>query len=299
MQAQQPATKRIGSNEAIALAKNNLQYEVNNQQLNKGRAQINSATALPKTGVFVENEDFRPSDNVGILKIGVSQSIVWPGLYKAQKNMYSEQLQYHNLGAAAIEAQLKKEVRSVYYQLWYLQDKQRLYQRLDSIYRSQSAAAILKVKTGESPGLDSIAANVRMRELQALMLQVGSEMQIQQQSLMQLLNTKDVLLPEQVPLQKLNLPVVINEGMHPVLALEAQNINIANAEISVVKNENKGRLRVQVMNISGEVVKEVQFDKPFAGSLQTRLSLGSLAPAMYIIRAGIGEWSQVTRVMKQ
>ncbi|RYF85723.1 MAG: efflux RND transporter permease subunit, partial [Chitinophagaceae bacterium] len=30
LQAQQPATKRIGSNEAIALAKNNLQYEVNN-----------------------------------------------------------------------------------------------------------------------------------------------------------------------------------------------------------------------------------------------------------------------------
>lgn len=64
--------------------KNNLQYEINNQQISKGQAQ-KTATALPKTGVFAENEDFRPSDNKGILKIGLSQSVAWPGLYKAQK----------------------------------------------------------------------------------------------------------------------------------------------------------------------------------------------------------------------
>ena len=65
--------------------------------------------------------------------------------------------------------------RTVYYQLWYLQDKQKLYHRLDSIYKSLNDAAILKVKTGDSPGLDSIAANVRMRELQALLQQMSNE----------------------------------------------------------------------------------------------------------------------------
>ena len=239
LQAQQPAPKRVSSSEAIALAKNNLQYEVNNQQVNKGKAQIQTATALPKTGVFAENEDMRPSDNKGILKIGVSQSIAWPGLYKAQKNLYGEQLKYYNLGAAAIDVQVKRDVRTVYYQLWYLQDKQKLYHRLDSIYKSLNAAAILKVKTGDSPGLDSIAANVRMRELQALMQQVGKEMQIQQQSLMQLLNTNDVLLPQMLPLEKLMMPDLASDSTHPMLALQSQNINIANAGINVVKNENK------------------------------------------------------------
>ena len=52
----------------------------------KAKSQIKTATAFPKTGVFAENEDMRPSDNKGILKIGLSQSIAWPGLYKAQKN---------------------------------------------------------------------------------------------------------------------------------------------------------------------------------------------------------------------
>jgi len=239
IKAQQPTTKRISSNEAIALAKNNLQYEVNNQQVNKGRAQIKTATALPKTGVFAENEDMRPSDNTGILKVGVSQSVAWPGLYKAQKNLYSEQLKYYNLSAAAIDVQLKKDVRAVYYQLWYLQDKHQLYHRLDSIYKSLNAAAILKVKTGDSPGLDSIAANVRMRELQALIQQLSKEMQIQQQSLMQLLNTNDVLLPLLLPLEKLKMPGEVADSTHPLLALQSQNINIANAGVNLVKNENK------------------------------------------------------------
>lgn len=239
VQAQQPTTKRISINEAIILAKNNLQYEVNNQQINRGKAQIKTATALPKTGVFAENEDMRPSDNKGILKIGVSQSIAWPGVYKAQKNLYGEQLKYYQASTAAIEIDIKRDVRTVYYQLWYLQDKQQLYHRLDSIYKSLNDAARLKVKTGDSPGLDSIAANVRMSELQALLLQMSNEIQIQQQSLMQLLNATDVMLPVMMPLEKLPMPGIANDSVHPVLALQSQNINIANAGIGVIKNENK------------------------------------------------------------
>ena len=237
--AQQPVTKRVTSSEAITLAKNNLQYEVNNQQVNKGKAQIKTATAFPKTGVFAENEDMRPSDNTGILKIGISQSVAWPGLYKAQKNLYGEQLKYYNLGAAAIDVRLKRDVRTVYYQLWYLQDKQQLYHRLDSIYKSLSKAAILKVKTGDSPGLDSIAANVRMSELQALLVQMNNEMQIEQQSLMQLVNTNEPMLPVMIPLEKLQMPLLATDSIHPVLALQSQNIHISNAGINVVKNENK------------------------------------------------------------
>ncbi len=151
----------------------------------------------------------RPSDNKGILKVGISQSIAWPGLYKAQKNLYNEQLKYYQANTAAIEVDIKRDVRTVYYQLWYLQDKQQLFHRLDSIYRSLNDAASLKVKTGDSPGLDSIAANVRMKELQALLQQMDNEIQIQQQSLMQLLNSNDMMLPLMIPLEKLPMPAIV------------------------------------------------------------------------------------------
>lgn len=237
--AQPPIVKRVSESEVITSAKSNLLYDINSQQINKGKTMISTANAFPKTGVFAENEDLRPTDGKGILKIGVSQSFAWPGLYKAQKNLYAEQLKYYEANTAAIDVDIKRDVRTVYYQLWYLQDKQFLYHRLDSIYKSLNAAAILKVKTGDSPGLDSIAANVRMRELQALLQQIGNDVQIQQQVLMQLLNTEEPMLPQVVPLQKLPQPGLPTDSLHPVLALQSQNINIATAGIGVVKNENK------------------------------------------------------------
>lgn len=239
VQAQQPAGKRISVSEAISMTRGNLLYEVNKQQINKGTVQSNTVTVFQKTGVFAENEDLRPSDNKGILKIGVSQSIVWPGLYKAQKNLYNEQLKYYQANTAAIDIGIRRDVRTVYYQLWYLQDKQKLFQRLDSIYKSMNDAAILKVRTGDSPGLDSVAANVRMKELQALLQQIGSDVQIQQQVIMQLVNTSEMLLPLMAPLEKLPMPGAVSDSVHPVLALQSQNINIANAGINVVQNENK------------------------------------------------------------
>jgi heavy metal efflux system protein len=239
LQAQQPAAKRLPVGEIITMAKSNLLYDINKQQIERGKVQINTAIALPKTGVFAENEDFRPSDNRGILKIGVSQSIAWPGLYKAQKNLYNEQLKYYHANTAAIDVDIKRDVRTIYYQLWYLQDKQQLYYRLDSIYKSLNSAAILKVKTGDSPGLDSISANVRMMELQAMLQQIGNDVQIQQRIMMQLLNTEESLLPLMKPLEKLTMPGAANDSLHPVLALQSQNINIANAGIGVIRNENK------------------------------------------------------------
>jgi cobalt-zinc-cadmium resistance protein CzcA len=127
----------------------------------------------------------------------------------------------------------------VYYQLWYLQDKQQLYRRLDSVYKSLHSAAILKVKTGESPGIDSISANVRLKELQALLQQVNNDVQIQQQVLMQLLNAQNIMLPLMAPLEKLYLPALVNDTVHPLLALQSQNINIAIAGVNLTRNENK------------------------------------------------------------
>lgn len=237
--AQHKAVKRISIDEAISQAKNNLLYEINRKQLYKGEAQIKTATALPKTGVFAENEDLRPSDHTGVLKIGLSQSISWPGLYKAQKNLYSEQLKYHQLNTAVIDLQMIRDIRSAYYQLWYLQDKQHLFHSLDSIYRVLSDAATLKVKTGDSPGLDSIAAHAALKQMQAMILQTGSDIQIQQQALMQLLNTTVPLLPVEQPLEKLESPAIPVDSLHPLLALQKQNTSIARAEINVIRNENR------------------------------------------------------------
>lgn len=236
--AQSPV-KRVNHEELLKMVHKNQLYNINALQLKKIQAEQQAVSAVPKTGFFAENEDFQPEHTSGILKLGVSQSLSWPGLYKAQKNYYRQQVKYYQFANAVTDAGLKRDLNKTYYQLWFLQNKQLLYLKLDSIYTSLRAAAILKVKTGDSPGLDSISANVRLYELQALLKQLSKDMLIQQEALRQLLNTDETLLPVAQPLEKLSFNAGADTGMHPVLAQQSLQINKAEAYIAVTKNENK------------------------------------------------------------
>lgn len=231
--------ERVHIDQLINTSSGNLELEVNRQAVRQGEYQVKSAGLIPKTGIFAENEDLRPTDSKGILKIGVSQTLPWPGLYKAQKNVYQKQLEATKINGTVIGANLKREVRSVYYELWYLQDKGKLFQSLDSIYAALNQATILRVRTGDAPGLDSVASSARARELKAFIAQNINEIQIQQRLLMQLLNTTVAYLPADSALAKLPEPEQNNAVAHPLLDLQKQNIAIAGAGVSVAKNENK------------------------------------------------------------
>ena len=130
-------------------------------------------------------------------------------------------------------------MQTAYYQLWYLQDRQALYKKLDSLYTSMFDAASLRFKTGEAAGLDKIAAEAGLRELKALLAQIGNEMLVQQQQMMMLLNSVDYLLPVNKPVDKIFLAISKSDSLHPLLMLQQQNISIANSGIAVQSNADK------------------------------------------------------------
>ncbi|WP_312190510.1 efflux RND transporter permease subunit, partial [Sphingobacterium sp.] len=126
--------ERISVESAVEMAlKNNRQFQVNEAEIAGAGFNVKTANEIPKTGVFVENEDYRPTDKAGLLKIGITQSIAWPGLYAARKEYFKQQLRYANLNTDVLNTGIKKDVRTAYFQLWYLQDRQKLYKELDSI----------------------------------------------------------------------------------------------------------------------------------------------------------------------
>lgn len=234
------AQERISINAAIDTALvNNLQLHLNQAEITKANYTIKTANDIPKTGVFAENEDLSPADEQGILKIGISQSMAWPGLYKARKAYFRQQLKYHQTNTSLLEAAIKQDVRSAYYALWYLQDKLKLYKQLDSIYQSLYQAAVLRFKTGEAAGLDKIAAGAKLKELQAMLQQNNKDIVVQQQQLMLLLNKQAWMLPIDEPLEKLPFRAAIPDSLHPQLALQQQLVNIARSNIAVQKNMNR------------------------------------------------------------
>lgn len=230
-------TLSLAEAEKIAL-ENNKQFKINAAEIESVQYETKTAREIPKTGIFVENEDFRPSDNVGILKIGLSQSIAWPGLYAARKNYLKEQLRLAELNTAKLNAIVKRDVRKVYLQLWFLKDKNNLLLRLDSIYTDLAGAAEIRVRAGDTRLLDKISAEAKLREMQAMRGQLEKEINIQQKQLMVLLNINEWVLPIASPLVKLDIPKNSTE-LHPLLAVQEQNVQLAQNNILFQKQGNK------------------------------------------------------------
>jgi len=233
--------ERISVTEAVETAlKNNRQFQINQAEIVGAGFNVKTATEIPKTGIFAENEDYRPTDKAGLLKIGITQSIAWPGLYTARKAYFKEQLKYANLNTDVLKTAITKDVRTAYFQLWYLQDRQKLYMELDSIYTAMFKATELRFRTGDVAALDKIAAEAKLKELQAQLVQNKKDIIIQQQQLMMLLDRNEWMLPLDQSLEKIVVDASpSDETAHPLLVLQQQNVNIASSNISVQKNTNK------------------------------------------------------------
>ena len=219
---------------------NNLQLRASDIQIQRSRTLQNTFLDIPKTGLFTENEDINPKDTKGILKIGVSQGIEWPGVYKARKNLLDEQAKSVEITKQIRALEIKRDVQATYYNLWYLQSKQLLWQRLDSIYASLARASVLKVKTGESAGLDSIAAQAKAKEISVQLHLMSRDIQVQQELLRKFLNTSLYYLPDTATLQRMHISFFDSAlNNHPLLQYQQQNINIAQAEINVQQQSRR------------------------------------------------------------
>ena len=239
-QSLKPSTP-ISLDAAYSMAiQNNLQLKGSGIQLEQSKTRAKAGFDIPKTGLFVENEDLSSLDSKGILKIGLSQSIDWPGLYSAKKELFKQQVTSIEFAQQIKAAEIRRDLEKIYYTLWYLQNKQKLWKRLDSLYSSFAKAAVLRVKTGESAGLDSISAQVKSKETKLQLQLLNRDIQTGQEQLKKILNTDIAFLPEQTLLPKINIGSnATSFTEHPEIKWQQQNVTLADAEIDVSKQ--KGR----------------------------------------------------------
>lgn len=236
--AQAPSQEtRISFDEAYGIAlKQNLQLRSNELAFQRATVLTGTALSLPKTGLFFENEDLRPTDDRGILKIGLAQSMEWPGLYSARKQALTQQARSAGYARQLRALELRKELQTAYYTLWYYQSKQQLWQQLDSLYAELARTAVLRVQKGESAGLDSIAARAKSGEINVQLNMLRKDMATQQGLIKALLNTDTAYLPVASALSKVSLPANLDElGTHPALMIQQQNVAVSDAELKVAK----------------------------------------------------------------
>lgn len=246
---QLPAQQRITEDELIEIAvSNHFRNRLAQTRIKKAELDSRGAAEFSKTTLFVENDDFSPSEPEGEWKVGIEQEIPWPGANRSRKEYADRILAAEQLNLKALRSEIVRDVRKSYYRLWYLSRKKLLYTQLDSLYRSLYDAANLRFSTGDVPGLDRISAEAKLSENAALLSQIGSDIEIEQSRLMLLTNSETLYLPEDRQLPKLETAVSVSAEIHPSLLVNRQEIEVSKSMVRLQKLSNHPDLSVSAFS---------------------------------------------------
>lgn len=230
--AQTPISLETAYEKAL---QNNLDLKTGQLKTEYQRQLRNSYRTIDPLNVSVELGQINSAyfDN----KFSASQSIRLPKFYNAQKTVLEEEWKNSLLSLNVQKWQVQREISLIYNNLNYLDEKEKLLRKTDSIYSRYYQRAELRLKAGESNILEKTTAeNYRSQaEIQLKNLQKDREIALKQFNF--LINGSEVYKNEKGSFFKLNFN---NSGDFPAsdswfLKQAEQQKNIENAKLEAEK----------------------------------------------------------------
>ncbi|BAV09666.1 cobalt-zinc-cadmium resistance protein CzcA [Filimonas lacunae] len=196
LQAQTPPGYRpVSLEQSITLATtNNLQMQQAKLGQQHGQQLKKSWLDMPKTSITGEYGQYNSAKND--LHLGVSQSFNFPSVYSNQKKALNENYLQTIAQTQLTRQNLKAEVKRMYYEAIWLQEKKKLLQYADSIYSLFLEKAALRLKTGESNLLEKATAQTQRQQIQNQLGMLESDIIINLQQFNLLLNDSVAYAPQ-------------------------------------------------------------------------------------------------------
>ncbi|WP_407503304.1 CusA/CzcA family heavy metal efflux RND transporter [Elizabethkingia miricola] len=228
----------ISLKEATKIAlENNLSVKSEKLRSDYNKLLIKTNAIIPATNVTAEFGQI--NSFYTDVRAGISQSIDFPKVYSANKNLLTEVWKNSILNVGVKEAQLRKNVALVYNNLVYLQQKKVLLQENDKLYAEFLSKANLRFKVGESNILEKTTAEHQRGQIAIQLNQLEKDLEISQLQFQLLLNTEvaytadsnDSIYLEQTSLNKDAI------AGHPYLQYLKQKKDVSVAETEVEKSK--------------------------------------------------------------
>lgn len=257
------AQKIISLQTAIDSAlKNNLSVKSEKLKADYQKQLIKTSYNLPQTIVHAGYGQINSSfyDN----QFGITQSINFPTVYARQKTVLNEEWKNSVLSIALKEAELKKSVSLLYYQIQAMQTKQILLQKMDSLYEDFFKRTLQKFKSGESNVLEKTTAESQRSQINIQQQQLQQQLNILLLEFQLLLNSKESYLPsKQEPKLSISGNVDIQKTEHPSLKLlkQQQQISFASTKLEKSKLLPDVSFMYNNMTIKGTGADDVVYDE--------------------------------------
>ncbi len=223
--------------QAIKIAlDSNLYMRSANYNIEAQKALKSSAWDIDKTSVEVEYGQMNSVEKDN--SITVSQGFAFPTVYAYQNKLAAAKVKGSEHEKQSTERQITGQVQQVYCELSYLYSKMRLLQYQDSLLAGFVRAADLRLKAGETNGLELITARSQRMEVSNMLRQARLEMSTQYRQLQQLLNTsKELQIADTALVQFDFLPKEkIDLSANPNLKQIQQQADIAALEQKLERN---------------------------------------------------------------
>jgi len=192
---------------------------------------------LDKTNFSVELGQFnsRAFDN----KIGISQGIQFPKVYKTQKQLLSEQALAAQAQSKMTQRDLKIELSRLFYGYIWLQEKEKLLQEADSVYRVFEEKALLRFQKGETNLLEKTTAQMQRQQISNQLAVLRQDLQIVLQRFNFLLRADSPRIPKAAA-PGLPLPVSVDTlGLANLPQIQFQQHLLNTSRFSVAAEKAK------------------------------------------------------------
>lgn len=172
-------------------------------------------------------------------RLGAMQSFSSPQVYARQKDLLTEEWKVVALGVTLREAELKRAVTETFYTIIYLNEKEKLLLKIDTIYAEFLRKSDLRLSKGETNILERTTAETHRGNVNLQLKMVRQEKEATKIQFRLLLNTeidsepatndfkiKDIITAESVAL-----------GEHPLLKISNQQIQLSLANTALEKTK--------------------------------------------------------------
>jgi cobalt-zinc-cadmium resistance protein CzcA len=209
---------------------------------------IKTAAEIPNTEIVGETGHINSAYND--TRLGITQTIAFPGVYKKQKQVYTEEWKAAVLNTGLKEFELKKAVTQVFYNILYLREKEAMLQKSDTLFREFYSRANLRLQHGESNILEKATAETQQAALAMQLKQLRGEIGVNLLELQLLLNSEDAVEPHSV--EKKLQPFFSPESIagNPELQFLQQHSKIAQAQAALEKAKLMPDLTIGYFNNS-------------------------------------------------
>jgi heavy metal efflux system protein len=256
--------------------KNNL--SIKNEKLKTEYQQklIKTAKIIPPTNVI---GDFGQINSFYTdTKLSVTQTISFPKVYSSRKNLLSKEWESSVLNTAVKETELRKQVSKVYYNLLYLQQKEKLLHRTDSLFSEFLEKATLRFNKGESNILEKTTAENQRGQIGLQLNQLKQDMELLQLQFQLLLNTNTVFMPDSEEFKKDITSFGDSSSLttHPFVQFYQQQKQVASMETQVEKSKLLPELILgyNIMSIRGTGANNKEYNSiPRFQSVQIGLGI--------------------------